>query len=137
MEYFGKLLSLAGGFSFLYKFIKKKDLVSIMFCPSCGSLLRNRSKGPEKNEVYCSCGFVGKSTADQHIKEVFSNQEDNIIVRDPFDPLANFDHICSKCGYTKAKIVQQDIAKAETWSRCESNRVEIVCGKCGFRERQE
>ena len=42
---------------------------------------------------------------------------------------ATYDHVCKKCGYDKAQIVDLGI-----WYSDEDNVLRIMCGKCGFTE---
>lgn len=107
-----------------------------MFCPKCGGVLKSRSVNSKK-EQFCSCGFSKKIKEEIVIKEKIKQEKSEIYVHEQINPFADYKHICEKCGYDKAFIVQKELAKCETWARCEPNRTEVVCGKCGFRERLE
>ena len=107
-----------------------------MFCPKCGSILKSKSD-KDRKELFCSCGYSRKNSEEILIKEEIEQDTKEIFVHEQFNPLANYEHECKKCGFDKAYIVQKELAKCETWARCEPNRTEVVCGKCGFRERLE
>lgn len=107
-----------------------------MFCTRCGGVLKNRTVGSKK-EQFCSCGFSKKVKNEFIIKEQINQEPNNIYVHEQINPLADYNHKCKKCSFDKAHIETKEIAKCETWARCEPNRVEVICGKCGFRERLE
>lgn len=108
-----------------------------MFCPKCGSILKPKISEKGESENFCSCGYSEKSKKERIIKEKINNEKDKIFVHENINPIADFEHVCEKCGFNKAYIEQKELAKCETWARCEPNRVEIICGKCGFRRRLE
>lgn len=107
-----------------------------MFCPKCGGILKNKTV-ETKIEQFCSCGYSKKCKDEIIIREEIKPEKNEIYIHEQIDPLANYEHKCAKCGFGKGFIVQKELAKCETWARCESNRTEVVCGKCGFRERLE
>ncbi|HLC71132.1 MAG TPA: hypothetical protein VJI32_03940 [Candidatus Nanoarchaeia archaeon] len=104
-----------------------------MFCKTCGSLLV-----PEKNlyGAWMKC-------PNNHPQPTL-NQEENILtlknenpgkrieVMDEKNILAVHDHICRKCGYDKAELIEMSCSYSD-----EDNVYRFKCGKCGCVEQLE
>ncbi|MFP4118512.1 MAG: hypothetical protein ACLFTH_00480 [Candidatus Woesearchaeota archaeon] len=104
--------------------------MTFSFCPECGSLLKPViSKG-----MTCSCGYEN-----QDIKSNFSEDNkkkaDEIAIVPEINPLASEDHICSKCGYDKARLIVEKSDGRSTWCCNMEGSARYVCGKCGFSEK--
>lgn len=106
-----------------------------MFCPKCGSLLRSRELKNKSCERFCSCGYVEKTKEEMHFKEEVTDDSQPIVVRNSADNFADYDHECAKCGYGKAYLVQRVSIETEEVSCCDDITTEVVCGKCGRREK--
>ena len=59
-----------------------------------------------------------------------SKEVKRIEVADGINILAVHDHICKKCGYNKAEIIDQGVKYSD-----EESEILFQCGKCGYSER--
>lgn len=104
-----------------------------MFCKTCGSLLV-----PEKN-LYASWMKCSQGHAQPTL-----NQEENTLklkneirgkrveVMDGKNILAVHDHLCKKCGYDQAELIEMSCSYSD-----EDNVYRYKCGKCGCVEQME
>lgn len=100
-----------------------------LFCDNCGKILKI-----ENNIGRCECGFerdmfgeiIGVS---EKIKQKEAKGEG--YVQDK-NELATFPHICKKCGYDKAQVIEMGI-----WFSDEAGVIRYKCGKCGFAEQDK
>jgi len=90
---------------------KKIGSKSFLICDSCGFELESleKLKFREKNAVE---KVVGQG----------------VVLEQNF--LADYEHICRKCGYNKAQIIDKGIYYSD-----EDNLILLKCGKCGYCER--
>ena len=107
--------------------------MALRFCEECGGLL---SAKEDKGVSYFECSACG------HI-EVFG-ENDYICSKEKMVPrqikgdganedkndFANYRHICRKCGYEFAQILDLGVFISD-----EDNLILLRCGKCGFSER--
>ena len=98
-----------------------------MFCPKCGSLLKIAGKTSS-----CSCGYATK-TKDVLIEQL-DQEEREIVVLPETNPFSTEEHVCQKCGFGKAVLIESQIAVRETWNTSEADRPSYVCGRCGYKE---
>jgi DNA-directed RNA polymerase subunit M/transcription elongation factor TFIIS len=92
-----------------------------MFCPKCGSM----GVVQKKRFVCPKCKEEIKGGA---IKEKVPKGKE-IEIADGSNPVAVHDHICSRCGYDKAEIIDKGI-----WYSDEDNVIVFKCGRCGHSE---
>lgn len=104
-----------------------------MFCKTCGSLLFPEST-PYGKWMACPHGHTQPEL----------NQEQNILISKNNHPskkieiddgknhLAVYNHICKKCGYDKAQLIEISCSYSD-----EDNTYQMKCGKCGFIEQLE
>lgn len=59
-------------------------------------------------------------------EKVKKTEEPDGVVEDNV-PLAVYHHICPKCGYDKAQLIEQGI-----WIADEDQVLKYKCGKCGY-----
>jgi len=106
--------------------------MTLRFCKKCKTL---QSPQKKKGEIFLkceSCGFVEKI-----------DNNDSLIIREKIIPkeekgkgavkdeniFATQDHICKKCGFGKAELIDLGI-----WYSDEDNVLLLRCGKCGYSE---
>lgn len=73
-----------------------------MFCPDCGSLLKNRQQ-KTKTIQFCSCGYSSDLKEETTFKETIDHKDDEIQViedKDDIHPLTDAE--CEKCKHNKA-----------------------------------
>jgi DNA-directed RNA polymerase subunit M/transcription elongation factor TFIIS len=97
------------------------------FCKSCGSLMGRISEGM----IGCSCG-CSQPLASRNIREKVERSAATEVVDRQLHPLATFDHVCSRCGYGKARLVSKGIMVSD-----EDEHIAFVCGKCGYHDKGE
>jgi len=105
--------------------------MSINFCPKCGSMLIPK-KEKEKFISQCpKCGFSKKSNKGLIVENKIEQQKPKGkgIAKDK-NTFADYEHICKKCGYNKAQIIDMGIFYSD-----EDNLILLKCGKCGYAER--
>ena len=104
-----------------------------MFCKTCGSLLL-----PKKTEFgkwnACPNGHSQPQLNQEKNILIIKNQTPGkkIEVMDGKNHLAVHNHICPKCGYDKAELIEMSANYSD-----EDNIYKMKCGKCGFVEKQE
>jgi len=100
----------------------------MMFCPDCGSILT-----PKKIKVHisytCKCGFSEIKPFSENVKIKENPKHTRVEVIDDINRVAVHDHICVKCGYDKAEIID----KGQMYSD-EDDVILFKCGKCGHIE---
>ncbi len=108
-------------------------VMTLKFCKKCKTLLR-----PHKREgkifLECSnCNYSEIIDRDNHlvtsekIKKPKKVGEGSVREEDIF---ATYNHICKKCGYDKAEVIDVGIFYSD-----EDNLIMLKCGKCGYSER--
>ncbi len=97
-----------------------------MFCKTCGTLLQ-----PKKTDygkwLACPHGHPQpelNQTSTTHTQKN-KNMAKPIEVADGKNILAVHDHICTKCGHTKAELIEISCAYSD-----EDNCYRMKCGKC-------
>ncbi len=76
----------------------------MMFCPKCGSLLRQKTEH-EKTFLFCTCGFEDKKHAGPIKESVKEAKKLEVIEKNDADealPIMNTE--CPKCGHKKARF---------------------------------
>lgn len=104
-----------------------------MFCTTCGTLLR-----PTKTEYgtwnACPHGHsqpkLNQEKTTLHIKN--NQQAQRIEVAEDKNILAVHHHLCPKCGYDKAELIEMSANYAD-----EDNSYRMKCGRCKHVERLE
>jgi DNA-directed RNA polymerase subunit M/transcription elongation factor TFIIS len=101
-----------------------------MFCKTCGTLLRPRDT-PYGRWMSCPDGHAQPEINQEKHELQHENQEQakEIRVHDGKSHLDVYDHICKKCGYDKAELVEIMPAYADE----DVTRI-MKCGKCGNSE---
>jgi len=93
------------------------------FCPHCKTLMKLK-----EGETKCpSCGFL-KGADIQSEEKVEHNKKGKGVVDDK-NLRATYEHICKKCGYEKAEVIDMG-----TWISDEDTVFLMKCGKCGYSE---
>jgi len=96
------------------------------FCVHCKSLM---TQNGENNLICLNCNYM-------EIGEIVSNEklkERKIIgteVADEINMFADYDHVCKKCGFGKAQIVERQPAVSD-----EDSLLYLKCGKCGYSQK--
>lgn len=91
------------------------------FCLKCGSIMKGS---------VCSCGY--KQEKDKMLlKEKLMHKERPSGVHDEINPAAVYDHVCRKCGFNKAQLIE-----IQAWVSDEDTIVQYKCGRCGFTEQE-
>ncbi len=99
-----------------------------MFCPKCGSLLKPLGDGFSS----CSCGYKTKSR--EVLTEKTPHKKSGVEVVSEINPFATEHHICPKCGFDKAVLIESQIAVRETWNNSEADKPSFVCSRCGYKD---
>ena len=104
-----------------------------MFCASCGTLLRLQ-KTPYGKWMSCPNGHTQPTLQQEQpsFTEKNQHQAKTVQVADGENILAVNDHVCKRCGYGKAELIEISAAYSD-----EDNNYRMKCGKCGFTERLE
>lgn len=104
-----------------------------MFCKTCGSLLV-----PQKTEygswMSCPKGHLQPELNQERTILNLKNPTPAAPIRVASDEniLAVYDHVCKKCGYDKAQLIEISCSYSD-----EDNIYRFKCGKCGFTEQME
>lgn len=99
-----------------------------MFCTTCGTLLQLKIT-PYGKWMACPNGHTQQelNQISQDINSKNMNQGKSIEVRDDsINILAVHDHICSKCGFDKAELIEISCSYSD-----EDNCYRMKCGRCG------
>ena len=104
-----------------------------MFCVTCGSLLRPR-KTPYGKWMSCPNGHSQPKMVTEAKTSLEKNRQEGKILEasDGKNILAVHDHICKRCGYGKAEMLEIGASYGD-----EDNVVKMKCGKCGIVEQLE
>jgi len=106
--------------------------MTIKFCKKCKTLLNPLEKEGRFFLECKKCGFVDEVKKNllitsEKIKRPKKIGEGSVKDKDIF---ATYNHICKKCGYDKAEVIDMGIFYSD-----EDNLIFLKCGKCGFSER--
>lgn len=96
----------------------------MFFCERCGSIITATKNGVSA----CVCGH--KQAIMSKSPERVAKVESLGILDKDVDPIAAFDHICSKCGFGKARLYSKGTMVTD-----EDEHMAYVCGKCGHHDR--
>lgn len=97
-----------------------------MFCKTCGTLLIPKKTSYGK-WMSCPNGHSQPEIQQQTPAQVSYNKPaERITVADGENFLAVHDHICEKCGYDKAELLE-----IMPFYSDEDNVIRMKCGKCG------
>jgi DNA-directed RNA polymerase subunit M/transcription elongation factor TFIIS len=96
------------------------------FCNQCGSILTEKRGG----EFLCSCGNA--QTPRQRTVQEKVDQVKALEIMERNNPLASYEHVCSKCGFDKAQVVTKGIMITD-----EDEYVAFVCGSCGHHDKPD
>ncbi len=107
--------------------------MSLKFCSECNSLLKIKETG-EGKKLHCEkCNLIEEFAEDSLIssseKEIHEEKRGEGVVKD-INQRATYDHLCKKCGYDKAEIIDIGVLISD-----EDNLILLKCGRCGFSER--
>lgn len=98
-----------------------------MFCKRCKSVLI-----PVKRGDKMVCKSCGEPVGDAKPLAKEKGKVKMMEVADSKNTLAVHDHVCSKCGYGKAQIIEKGI-----WYSDEDSVIIYKCGRCGHSEMGE
>lgn len=111
--------------------------MTMQFCDKCGKIMKvQEHKDSGKIVLQCHCGF----------EKPFNSAEHNISSTENIPPapevgkgavdskneLAGFPHLCKKCGYDLAQVIDLGV-----WFSDEAGVIRYKCGKCGFTEQDK
>ena len=100
----------------------------MQFCSKCGTLIKLKNPNPQ-NKFYCDClQEIKLNSQDFIIKEKITPKKD-IEIADNKNRLAVHKHICKKCGYDRAELIEIGVMYGD-----EADIVRFRCGKCGYVE---
>ena len=104
-----------------------------MFCKTCGSLLQPKTT-PYGKWMSCPNGHSQPELQQDQGTSVSKNikQVKRIDAHDGENRLAVHDHVCKKCGYNKAELIEIMPSYSD-----EDSMMRMKCGKCGFAEQLE
>jgi len=99
-----------------------------IFCTTCGSLLLPKTT-PYGKWMSCPHGHTQQELNQQsnNITSKNNQQAKCIEVTDDINYLAVHDHICSKCGYNKAELIEISCSYSD-----EDNCYRMKCGRCKY-----
>lgn len=109
--------------------------MTIQFCKKCGGILRTEQINQNQFYTFCDNCHEFELITDKNFKtsstEKISKQEERGKgVSKEKNIFADYHHVCQKCGYDKAQILDLGIFYSD-----EDNLILLKCGKCGFAER--
>jgi len=83
----------------------------------------------ENNLVCLNCNYIefGEISTNEKIKKKEIVGTD---VADEINMFANYDHVCKKCGFEKAQILERQPAISD-----EDSLLYLKCGKCGYSQK--
>jgi DNA-directed RNA polymerase subunit M/transcription elongation factor TFIIS len=96
------------------------------FCARCGAIMKMKGK-----LFVCGCGTWDAPDKATVIETMPKKQELKVLMSE-INPLAVFDHKCSKCGFDKAQIASKGVQYTD-----EDEEVEFICGRCGSHEQAD
>lgn len=103
------------------------------FCQTCGTLLLPKTT-PYGKWLSCPNGHP-QPTIQQHSPELVQKNNQpgkRIEVASSENVLAVHDHVCPKCGFAKAQLIEISAQYSD-----EDNAYRMKCGRCGFVEQLE
>jgi len=101
----------------------------MFFCTKCGKIIVLKSPSPQgKAKIECSCGNIFDVEKDIILKEKITPGKE-IEIADDENILAVHKHICKKCGYDRAELIEIGAMYGD-----EEDIVRYKCGKCGYVE---
>lgn len=107
--------------------------MSMSFCPHCESILIPRK---ENGKIILRCEYCGLNQEILYAKDLVektklkkSPERGTGSVKEE-DIYATYKHVCKKCGYEKAEIIDVGVLISD-----EDELFLLKCGKCGFTER--
>jgi DNA-directed RNA polymerase subunit M/transcription elongation factor TFIIS len=97
-----------------------------MFCKTCGTLLQLKKTDYGK-WFACPNGHIQPKLEQSSVTHTQKNLNlaKPIEVTDDHNILAVHDHVCSKCGHTKAELIEISCSYSD-----EDNCYRMRCGKC-------
>jgi len=110
--------------------------MTIQFCEKCGGILRNQQIDEDQYYLFCdNCHDFKTINAKENFKtssseKIEKQEERGEGVGKDKNIFANYNHVCKKCGYDKAQILDLGVFYSD-----EDNLILLKCGKCGFSER--
>jgi len=110
--------------------------MALNFCNKCGGIIRSKKIDKYKSYSFCDNCQEFKIIKEEDINDVSFNEKiekqknKGEGVREDKNEFANYNHICKKCGYDKAQIIDMGVFYSD-----EDNLILLRCGKCGFSER--
>ncbi|MEK6900873.1 MAG: hypothetical protein AABX37_00860 [Nanoarchaeota archaeon] len=104
-----------------------------MFCTTCGTLLQVK-KTEYGKWMSCPNGHTQPKIVQDAPSFTTKNRKamEKIEVFDGINSLAVHDHVCKRCGYDKAELIEMSASYSD-----EDNTYRMKCGKCGFVEQLE
>jgi DNA-directed RNA polymerase subunit M/transcription elongation factor TFIIS len=110
--------------------------MAIEFCKDCGGMIRVQKIDEKETYKFCDKCQSFELVKSEDNLGMFSNEkiekqeERGTGVNKDENEFANYNHICKKCNYDKAQIIDMGIFYSD-----EDNLILLKCGKCGFCER--
>jgi DNA-directed RNA polymerase subunit M/transcription elongation factor TFIIS len=110
--------------------------MSLKFCKNCGCVFRVQKIDNNKSYLFCDKCQSFELVKTENSSGMVSNEkiekqeERGAGISKDENEFANYNHICKKCGYNKAQIIDMGIFYSD-----EDNLILLKCGKCGFCER--
>jgi len=95
------------------------------FCKNCNEIMKIIGKGKFKCPK-CNSVKEGELLSTE---KLLKKQKRKKGVVDDQNLFANFDHICKKCGYDKAQVIERNPYISD-----EDSLSYVRCGKCGWTE---
>lgn len=107
--------------------------MALKFCQKCETLMSPHRKNNSILFKCPACGFCKEVKEGDFLKsnekiEVKKSKGEG--VGEDKNEFATYNHICRKCGYDKAQILDLGIFYSD-----EDNLIMLKCGRCGFCER--
>jgi DNA-directed RNA polymerase subunit M/transcription elongation factor TFIIS len=103
---------------------------NIIFCPNCASILKIKKLADNTTIKFCSCGYklkIEEINSTKFSEKMKNKKMETLDLTE--NKLAVFDHICKKCGYNKAEIIERGTQYSD-----EDDMTFFKCGKCGYME---
>jgi DNA-directed RNA polymerase subunit M/transcription elongation factor TFIIS len=94
------------------------------FCTKCNSVMHSIGNG----KFECSCGNVEEGILESNEKINKKQEKGEGIIEDK-NVLADFHHICKKCGYDRAEVFER-----QPYISDEDSLTFVRCGKCKYTE---
>lgn len=95
------------------------------FCKNCKEIMKITKQG----KFECTnCNSIEEGEISSTEKIIKKQKREQGVVDDK-NLFADFDHICKKCGYNKAQVIERNPYVSD-----EDSLSYIRCGKCGWTE---